>query len=66
MYELRQTWNEVFRKSTLYRLDVMVQSLDPAWPVTAPTPSGAAVSQESTTRAKSNTIFVNPNVFKVS
>ncbi|XP_018017984.2 uncharacterized protein LOC108674534 [Hyalella azteca] len=62
MYELRQTWNDIFRKSTLYGLDVKVQALDPAWPVTAPTPSASVPSQSS--RAKPSTIFVNPTLLK--
>jgi len=68
MYELRQTWNDYFRKSTLYQLDVKVQALDPAWPVTAPTPSAGGPPLPSTSSPPSATpskpvakVYVNPS-----
>lgn len=39
MFKLRQTWNEVFPAKKLYALDVRVQCIDPAWPITAPPPT---------------------------
>ncbi|XP_011684445.1 PREDICTED: uncharacterized protein LOC105447883 isoform X2 [Wasmannia auropunctata] len=44
MWKLRQTWNDVFPPKKLFSLDVRVNSIDPAWPVTAPSasiPSGS-------------------------
>ncbi|XP_018312633.1 uncharacterized protein Pcf11 isoform X1 [Mycetomoellerius zeteki] len=44
MWKLRQTWNDVFPPNKLFSLDVRVQSIDPAWPITAPPtsiPSGS-------------------------
>ncbi|XP_014476852.1 PREDICTED: uncharacterized protein LOC106745607 isoform X2 [Dinoponera quadriceps] len=49
MWKLRQTWNDVFPPKKLFSLDVRVQSIDPAWPVTAP-PSSIS----------SGSIHVNP------
>ncbi|XP_012218940.1 pre-mRNA cleavage complex 2 protein Pcf11 isoform X2 [Linepithema humile] len=49
MWKLRQTWNDVFPPKKLFSLDVRVQSIDPAWPVTAPS---ASIS--------SGSIHVNP------
>lgn len=39
MFKLRQTWNEVFPAKKLYTLDIRVQCIDPAWPITAPPPT---------------------------
>ncbi|XP_046395554.1 uncharacterized protein LOC124162898 isoform X2 [Ischnura elegans] len=41
MFKLRQTWNEVFPLKKLYAVDVRVNSMDPAWPITAPTPTAS-------------------------
>ena len=49
MYELRQTWCDVFPKSRLFHLDTLVKEIDPAWPI---------VSQQSVSQSK--TIHVNP------
>ncbi|XP_043289393.1 uncharacterized protein [Venturia canescens] len=49
MWKLRQTWNEVFPAKKLYSLDVRVQSIDPAWPITTPPP-----------QISSGSIHVNP------
>lgn len=35
MYALRQTWNEVFTQPKLFALDLKVNGIDPAWPITA-------------------------------
>ncbi|PSN35931.1 hypothetical protein C0J52_07162 [Blattella germanica] len=48
MFKLRQTWNEVFPAKKLYAVDVRVNSIDPAWPITAVPP----------------TIHVNPKFFR--
>lgn len=50
MWKLRQTWNDVFPPKKLFSLDVRVQSIDPAWPVTAP----------SNNNITSGSIHVNP------
>ncbi|XP_015603412.1 uncharacterized protein LOC107271676 isoform X2 [Cephus cinctus] len=49
MWKLRQTWNDVFPSKKLFSLDVRVQSIDPAWPITA-----------SPTAISSGSIHVNP------
>ncbi|KAK2584744.1 hypothetical protein KPH14_007075 [Odynerus spinipes] len=49
MWKLRQTWNDVFPAKKLFSLDVRVQSIDPAWPITA-----------SPTSISSGSIHVNP------
>ncbi|XP_015117848.1 uncharacterized protein LOC107041696 isoform X2 [Diachasma alloeum] len=67
MWKLRQTWNGVFPATKLYSLDVRVQSIDPAWPITASPPtisSGSihlnprflSMSQVSSTQAPSVTV----------
>ncbi|KAL3266670.1 hypothetical protein HHI36_010832 [Cryptolaemus montrouzieri] len=43
MFKLRQTWNEVFSPKKLYAIDVQINSLDPAWPVTAPVPPNSSI-----------------------
>lgn len=48
MYKVRQTWTEIFKNRKLYAIDVRVNHMDPAWPITA-------VAETD----KSN-IFVNP------
>ncbi|XP_033608498.1 uncharacterized protein LOC111867245 isoform X3 [Cryptotermes secundus] len=48
MFKLRQTWNEVFPPKKLYAVDVRVNAIDPAWPITAVPP----------------TIYVNPKFFR--
>lgn len=35
MFNLRQTWNEIFPQPKLYTLDVKVNMIDPNWPITA-------------------------------
>jgi len=56
MFKLRQTWNDLFPNKKLYTLDVRVNSIDPAWPITAPAPQTASTS-----------IHVNPKfLLKVS
>jgi pre-mRNA cleavage complex 2 protein Pcf11 len=54
MFNLRQTWNDVFPNTKLYALDVKVNVLDPNWPITA------KVAPSNTPA----TIHVNPNFFK--
>ena len=36
MFKLRQTWSEIFNSKKLYALDIRVNQIDPAWPITAP------------------------------
>jgi len=50
MFKLRQTWSDVFPPKKLYALDVRVQSIDPAWPITAPPPSSIHVNPAFITR----------------
>lgn len=35
LFNLRQTWNEVFPMTKLYALDVKVNAMDNNWPITA-------------------------------
>ena len=35
LWKLRQCWNGVFEQVVLYHLDVSVQLLDPAWPLSS-------------------------------
>ncbi|VDM56923.1 unnamed protein product [Angiostrongylus costaricensis] len=35
MYRLRQTWGDIFNRSKLYQLDIKVNEVDRAWPLTA-------------------------------
>lgn len=49
MFQLRQTWNDVFPQTKLFTLDVKVNSIDPNWPITAQI------------QPKSPAIHVNPN-----
>lgn len=51
MFRLRQTWNDVFPQKKLYAIDVQINTLDPAWPVTAAPPP-------------SNSIHFNPKFLK--
>ncbi|XP_066589743.1 pre-mRNA cleavage complex 2 protein Pcf11-like isoform X2 [Prorops nasuta] len=41
MWRLRQTWNDVFPAKKLFTLDVRVNGIDPAWPITPITSSGS-------------------------
>ncbi|KAJ8944029.1 hypothetical protein NQ318_021745 [Aromia moschata] len=52
MFKLRQTWNDVFPQMKLYAIDVQINLLDPAWPVTAKPPS--------------NSIHFNPKFLKTT
>ncbi|CAG0881654.1 unnamed protein product [Cyprideis torosa] len=38
MFKLRQTWNEILSSKKLYAIDIRVQEIDPAWPITAAPP----------------------------
>ncbi|XP_063987411.1 uncharacterized protein Pcf11 isoform X2 [Diachasmimorpha longicaudata] len=55
MWKLRQTWNGVFPATKLYSLDVRVQSIDPAWPITASPPT-----------ISSGSIHLNPRFLSMS
>lgn len=50
MFNLRQTWNEVFPQPKLYALDVKVNMIDPNWPITA--------------KVVPKSVHVNPNFLK--
>ena len=55
MFNLRQTWNDVFPQTKLYALDVKVNLMDNNWPVTAKMVSSVP---------KTPSIHVNPNFLK--
>ena len=38
MWKLRQTWSDIIPNKRLYALDIRIQMIDPAWPVTAQPP----------------------------
>ena len=38
MLELRKSWSRLFPSTDLYALDILVKSIDPEWPITAPMP----------------------------
>jgi pre-mRNA cleavage complex 2 protein Pcf11 len=50
MFNLRQTWMEVFPQTKLYALDVKVNVMDPNWPITA--------------KIVPKSVHVNPNFLK--
>lgn len=50
MFNLRQTWNEVFPQTKLYALDVKVNVMDNNWPITA--------------KVVPKSVHVNPNFLK--
>ena len=50
MFNLRQTWNEVFPQTKLYALDVKVNVMDSNWPITA--------------KVVPKSVHVNPNFLK--
>lgn len=50
MFNLRQTWNEVFPQTKLYALDVKVNVIDNNWPITA--------------KIVPKSVHVNPNFLK--
>lgn len=50
MFNLRQTWNEVFPPTKLYALDVKVNVMDTNWPITA--------------KVLPKSVHVNPNFLK--
>lgn len=50
MFNLRQTWNEVFPQTKLYALDVKVNVMDGNWPITA--------------KVVPKSVHVNPNFLK--
>ncbi|OWF46603.1 uncharacterized protein LOC110455499 isoform X2 [Mizuhopecten yessoensis] len=43
MFKVRQTWNEIFPNRKLYAVDVRVNLVDPAWPVTAQPPVESSI-----------------------
>merc|ERR1712141_708849 len=63
LYKLRLTWGgsyQVFTPTVLHQLDLRIQKIDHAWPVTAPKP--APTAPVPINRNASNTkIHVNPN-----
>ncbi|XP_060064813.1 pre-mRNA cleavage complex 2 protein Pcf11-like isoform X2 [Ylistrum balloti] len=43
MFKVRQTWNEIFPNRKLYAVDVRVNLVDPAWPITAQPPVESSI-----------------------
>ncbi|EFO22115.1 hypothetical protein LOAG_06367 [Loa loa] len=44
LHKLRQTWTGIFQRSTLYKIDLAVNAIDPAWPIVTPQPVNTPVS----------------------
>ncbi|VDK75640.1 unnamed protein product [Onchocerca ochengi] len=44
LHKLRQTWTGIFQRSTLYKIDLAVNAIDPAWPIVTPQPVSTPVS----------------------
>ncbi|KAK0076830.1 hypothetical protein PV325_004802, partial [Microctonus aethiopoides] len=55
MWKLRQTWDDVFPSKKLFSLDVRVKGIDPAWPITASSPT-----------MSSGSIHLNPRFLSMS
>ncbi|VDN31375.1 unnamed protein product [Gongylonema pulchrum] len=47
LHKLRQTWTGIFQRSTLYKIDLAVHAIDPAWPVVTPQPISAAAASSA-------------------
>lgn len=43
LHKLRQTWTGIFQRSTLYKIDLAVNAIDPAWPIVTPQPVNVPV-----------------------
>uniref|UniRef100_A0AAF5PPU5 CID domain-containing protein n=1 Tax=Wuchereria bancrofti TaxID=6293 RepID=A0AAF5PPU5_WUCBA len=43
LHKLRQTWTGIFQRSTLYKIDLAVNAIDPAWPIVTPQPVNTPV-----------------------
>uniref|UniRef100_A0A915PXY4 CID domain-containing protein n=1 Tax=Setaria digitata TaxID=48799 RepID=A0A915PXY4_9BILA len=43
LHKLRQTWTGIFQRSTLYKIDLAVNAIDPAWPIVTPQPINTPV-----------------------
>jgi pre-mRNA cleavage complex 2 protein Pcf11 len=44
LFKLRQTWSNIFPTRKLYAIDVRVNTIDPAWPITATAPESPVSS----------------------
>ncbi|XP_064636010.1 uncharacterized protein LOC135493085 [Lineus longissimus] len=44
LFKLRQTWSTIFPTRKLYAIDVRVNTIDPAWPITAAAPESPVAS----------------------
>ncbi|VDK17429.1 unnamed protein product [Anisakis simplex] len=56
LHKLRQTWTGIFQRSTLYKIDLAVNEIDPAWPIMTPQPATATpLSTSSSTSASPST-----------
>ena len=57
LFKLRGTWNEVFTNQTLYNIDVRIQGIDHAWPITAQT-AQRPVANPTSIQAISNDLLL--------
>jgi len=65
MFNLRQTWNEVFPQTKLYALDVKVNVLDNNWPITAKiVPKSVHLNPNFLLKGKSAIAAIAPSVDK--
>uniref|UniRef100_A0A0N5AWT2 CID domain-containing protein n=1 Tax=Syphacia muris TaxID=451379 RepID=A0A0N5AWT2_9BILA len=74
LHKLRQTWNDYFKASTLYKIDLAVHGIDPAWPIVTPQPHSIAststapqVNSQATSAAvhsRNSKVHVNPHFFQ--
>uniref|UniRef100_A0A915B7G7 CID domain-containing protein n=4 Tax=Parascaris TaxID=6254 RepID=A0A915B7G7_PARUN len=82
LHKLRQTWTGIFQRSTLYKIDLAVHEIDPAWPIVTPLPSNAAsatprapvplmqtseqTQQQQPSLRAASRVHVNPHFFQKS
>ncbi|EYB97769.1 hypothetical protein Y032_0137g2012 [Ancylostoma ceylanicum] len=62
LYRLRQTWGDVFNRSKLYQLDIKVNEIDRAWPLTALKQGGKPPVITNTSSAPAPTAPIAPAI----